>query len=276
MLHVDEGIIGIDADTGKKRLVYGEAGKPEDLVVSDGVLVCSAPYLVRGLDLETGKLLWEFPSESPKPEKIVRRKSIRPRDTGFATYCVVAADGHVFLLEFFISEEKERTATLKAVNLKTGKPSWTRGHPSLAQSYRRYFYYRGRLYFSVPDGILSIDADGTDDDWVQVAHTYSKPKDGKPVTRRGWGEKHRDVWGTGGLIWTRMGGGTSRGTRTWKSIVDPADKPQPYKVWLGLDPADRQGETTDRVRARRRPVAAAVLPGYQHAEFHLLVQQRVR
>ena len=237
-----EQVICIDAATGKQRLVYESAGAPEDMLVSDGALVCTEPFMVRALDVQTGKELWTMASQSPRPEKVTPRKGAglgghltKAREGGFETYCVVAAEGKVFLLDYFVGPDKKPSAKMLGVNLRTGKVEWSSDDELLAGGYRKYCYYAGQLIISTPGALLGLPVSGGGQRWKHDALSYD-PKTQKVTPNIGNG---KSIFASGGLVWVRIGE-TDRGRSV---IIDPADKPQPFKQWIGLDPKTGQEKT---------------------------------
>jgi outer membrane protein assembly factor BamB len=244
ILPAGDQLISIDAATGRQRLVYDQAGAPEDILVQDGVLVCTDPYEVRALDVESGNVLWTFASQSPRPEKLSPRKGgglggyiQKARTTGFETYCVVAAEGKAFLLEYFVAADQKPRAKLLGLNLKTGKVEWSSDDPLLAGGYRKCAYYAGQLIVSTPGALLGLPVSGGGRRWQHEARSWN-PTAGKVTLDIGQG---KSVFAAAGLVWFRNSE-TSRGRTV---IIDPPDKAQPFKTWIGLDP--RTGEERTRI-----------------------------
>ena len=237
-----EELIGIDADTGKRRVVYEQCGDVEDILVEDGVLVCTEPFLVRGLDVGTGKLLWRLPSQSPPPEGLAPRKGPglggylrKARNAGFETYCVVAAEGKAFILDYFLGADKKPRGKLLGVDLATGKVVWTNEDPLLGGGYRKYCYYAGQLIVSTPGALLGLPISGGGKRWKHDAQSWN-PQTNAVSLNIGNG---KSVFGAGGLVWFRNSE-TSRGRTV---ILDPPDKKQPFKTWIGLDPKTGREKT---------------------------------
>ena len=214
--------------TGEELQIYKEAGAPDDGAVSDGVLVCYEPSSAKGLDLETGGLLWELkPKAPPATISVGRNKEM----TGWRCYCNVAADGMGFLFERAKTAQGVATQ-IKAVDLKTGKEVWSFEDPALGTIFSRCFYYQGRLVVGCSKGYAGLPVKAPDQKpWlIPVA---SKNKEG--ALSQGFGhDVSKNFFAVNGLVWVR------EGLNFWLGGNRDTSKPQPHKVWTGFDP--RTGE----------------------------------
>jgi outer membrane protein assembly factor BamB/SAM-dependent methyltransferase len=217
IVQVGEDLQALDAASGEHILTYAAAEVPVGGAVCDGVLFCVHDSWAKGLELDTGKLLWEV-----KPEQGARWEK-QKQVTGFSTYNPVAGDGLAFLPEFYLPEggNKPRERIL-GLELKTGRRAWTFDDPVIDGHQRRWFYHGGRLYFAVPSGFVSVPIDP------------QKPLVKVPVTplNRGFAGS-MNFFAVNGLFWVRGGIG-KMGFR----LGENADLNEPIapKTWYGLNP----------------------------------------
>lgn len=216
-------LMAISTQTGKDLLVYKEAGVPADGCVHNGVLIWMFAGGMKGVDVKTGRILWERkPSAEPKWER--NRGAI----TGFQEYCIVAGDGMVFVADRASADGKSIKMRLIGLDVKSGEEKWSFEDPRLGDSYQKYFYYDGYLVLSLASGFLGVPVKGKGDVWEIPVTGFDK--NGKKISslRGGAG---KSCFAFDGKVWIR--GGSQFGM----VLGEDADLHglMPPKEWVAFD-----------------------------------------
>jgi outer membrane protein assembly factor BamB len=242
------GVLAVDAATGALKAAFKEAGSPYDMILADGVLACRDEKAVRGMDGETGKLLWtaEAPEHPAKLEK--------PAKGGAAAYGAAqlfAGAGRVFFTAAEKGEveikDKKGAATKQAafkprlvgVDLKTGKEVWRCDDPRIGPVPYPVLYADGMLFIMNETGYLGIPTDGQGEPWVLRVRRWNREK---TKLERSWGRvdgKTRAFMYIDGMIWL----GDSSGILYGEGEPTAAEKKT--RGWIGLDP--RTGKQVKKV-----------------------------
>lgn len=226
-----KALVAISAETGEDLLVYG-ADVPADGVVLDGVLVWMFAGLAKGIDVKTGEVLWER-----KPAGETQWQRGKGAVMGFQEYCIVAANGMVFLCDRIRGDDKKTMATLIGLDIKTGDEKWSFQDPRLGDGYQKYFYHQGRLVLSTASGFLGAPLDPKEGPW-HIPVTGFDRKGKRISSLRGAAAK--SAFAIDGRLWIR--GGSQFG------MVPGEDADiyglMPPKEWVAFDVA-----TGKRVKA---------------------------
>ncbi len=129
-------LLALDAATGETILQYTAAGQPRELLHDAGTLITTDAVSVRGLDVETGQLLWQVEAREPR--------------------CAVAGDGYVCLVQG--RSQRGEPSELVALDRATGTVQWTRDDLPWLAKLTRCVYYRGMLACEVSS--MNNDAQG--------------------------------------------------------------------------------------------------------------------
>ena len=248
----EKRLIGISTQTGEELIEYKDAGIPADGCVHNGVLIWLWAGGMKGVDVKTGKILWERkPSAEPKWEG--RKGAV----TGFQEYCICAGDGMVFVADRVPGEGKGYKMTLRGLDVKSGKEKWTFEDPRLGGSYSKYFYHDGYLVLSLATGFMGAPVKSKGDPWFIKVSGFDK-KSGKPVSSlRGGASK--SCFAFDGKVWIRSG------SQYGLLLGDDADihDLMPSKLWVAFDI-----KTGKRVKA----VGYEIPPPVCKAEFASMEQ----
>ena len=192
----------LSAANGEVIKTLTEAGKPADGVVSDGVLVTLWAGGIRAVELPGGKLLWQS-----QPDFEVRR-SARKGDagTGWSSYCPVAADGMVFVIERRPKDGSQEIVTrVVGLDLRTGKETWACADAELRDLNERYFYYNGRLVVNGKSAFFALPVKSLDRQVWKMPVTVLDNSGLKQPTGALAGHASKSALGVNSAIWIREG-----------------------------------------------------------------------
>ncbi|MDY0165779.1 MAG: PQQ-binding-like beta-propeller repeat protein [Thermoguttaceae bacterium] len=129
-------LLAVDSATGETVREYPAAGTPSFFVHDEGVLIVVSGETVRALEVETGKLLWEYASAEPRH---------------------LVAGGDVVGLVQGRARRGEK-GELVALDIATGELRWKRGDLPWTNQVTRSIYSAGLLAYEI--STLSDDGPG--------------------------------------------------------------------------------------------------------------------
>ena len=222
-------LVALDANNGDVMLKYEAAGEVLGGVVSENVLIVMEAQNVKALDALSGKLLWTHTSEVPYIKRRVRRRT--SLQSGMEDYCIVAADGRVFIFE---RTKKTKTAPSTqqffGLDLKSGKKTWSFDANEIGEVYSRHWYYEGRLMISTSKGLYGLPVDSKLKDVLHIPVTKFNKKTWE-VAGHTLNKSYRHYFGVNGKVWTRSG---SQAAMLFTADANP-ERPTAAKTWVGYD-----------------------------------------
>lgn len=129
-------LLAVDSTTGQTVREYPAAGTPSFLAHDDGVLIVISDEMVRALEVETGKLSWEYASAEPRH--------------------LVAGGDMVSLVQG--RARRGEKGELVALDKATGEVRWKRDDLPWANQVTRCVYSQGTLAYEI--STLSDDGPG--------------------------------------------------------------------------------------------------------------------
>ena len=263
-----DGIIVIDAATGKQLESFKEAGQPLDFIAPSapagaGLVVCRTAESVVALDALTGKPQWTF--AAPLHAKL---HSGRFKGGAIAAQNqqLFAGDGRVYVA---VSDPNARIVGL---DLRSGRKLWQCEDARLGEVVNLALHTGGVLLAFNDEAYFGVPTDGRGEVWRLllrgrggglVGAGVMRGEGAKPVLRPGGLLNGRSTFAgclhAAGLFWLREDLNTIFGDK------EPAEADRPVIGWAGFDP--RTGELRRRVGypVRRQwggidPITGQLLP----------------